>query len=130
MTTMTYETGEYLDAEQFEAWLYETMPELHEHATAMIGETGMRAIRVARKKGHIGLDAADKICVVLDLHLRECPDDIWIDPPKRKKVGGKRRKWEQLRAREMAEEGFYTAEIARILNVTRQSVWNWTKDMP
>lgn len=121
--TTTYETGEYLDAEQLTAWIYEIRPDLHESATAILGDTGVRTMHRWREQGYVTLDSADKICVALDLHLMEVPEDIWIEKPKRKVRQSL--KWEYRRALEMAEEGFFVSEIARNLNVTRNTVRRW-----
>jgi hypothetical protein len=69
-------------------------------------------------------DIPDKICVRLDLSIEDIPDEVWA--VQRSRRPGKT--WEQRRARQLLKEGFYAAEIARMLDVSPRSVHRWLRD--
>lgn len=124
------EFKEHLDGPRLAAWLEERFPELAGDANtpdsirAILGADGAARLRRWRKGAVAHLDGADKICVALGLVIdQDLPDDLWVDPP-HKKV---RLTWEQRRALEMLDEGFYPTEVGRLLGVNAKTVrqWRW-----
>lgn len=124
------EFKEHLDGPRLVAWLEDRFPELEPDSGVnnrdIIGASGAARLFRWRKGVTAGVDAADKVCVMLGLVIdQDLPDDLWVDPPV-KKVR-KTRTWEHKRALEMLEEGYYPAEIGRFLGVDARTIrqWRW-----
>lgn len=117
------ENHRHLDGRKFVKWLYEVRPDIENRVNTVLGATICRRLYgYGKGTNPDAYDVPDRICVKLGLHLDDIPDDIWLLKSSR---GRKPMVWEQRRAKELLGEGFYPAEVARLLNVAPSSVHRW-----
>lgn len=117
----------HVDGRKFIEWLYEQRPDLEGNASSWLTGNQARAMGRWKQEGSRPdvTDIPDQICVRLGLSIEDIPDHVWVAP----KVGGRKSlPWGQRRARQLLAEGFYKAEIARMLDVSPGTVHRWLRD--
>lgn len=68
----------WVDGPAFVLWLKERRPQ----SIADLSDSHQRALHRFRKRGaRARIDVVDAICIEVNLHLTEIPEDLWTDPP-------------------------------------------------
>lgn len=118
------EMKEHLDGKGFAAWIQEQVGDPDFGMTAALGESLFRRFSEWRRGGTVTLDVADKVCVRLGYHIDiDVPEHLWCDPPQKGKPV--RMSWERARAMEMLGEGYFPAEVGRMLGVSSRQIRSW-----
>jgi hypothetical protein len=75
--SLTYIDAIAADGRRVEEWLQTAgvIPE----SVEMVDETLARRLRLWRAGAQARVDAVDRVCVKLGIHLSELPDDVWVD---------------------------------------------------
>ena len=126
MTVKDITELEFVDAHGFRNWLLENVPALTTEYTATLGSRWCRRMNEWKAPGpQANLHTVDAMCVHLDIHLSELPDELWQERKEHKPM--RNLKWERCRALEMLEEGFFPHEVAKLLGVSQSSVSYWKR---
>lgn len=118
------ELKEHLDGPGFAAWVDEQIGDTEDGITMILGDSLYRRHREWRNGAIASLGAADKVCVRLGLHVDvDVPEHLWCDPPQKGKPLVL--SWERVRALEMLSEGYFPAEVGKLLGVSKDQVRSW-----
>ena len=113
---------EWVDGPKFVEWLGEVRPEYR----SILNESQGQNLYRLNVEGTVGsLSIADRLCVALDLHIAEIPDDVWTDPPPkrtRRHSPGTRTK-----ALELVASGATPNEAGNMLGLDGSTIRYWVR---
>lgn len=116
---MTERLPNWVDCRLFIEWLEEVRPEFR----STLAIQGASTFHLSTSDEFASLGKVDRICVALDLHICEIPDDVWTDrsPNRRYSI--------ELEddALRMIEDGASLRETAKALGISKSTVARWVR---
>ena len=119
---MTEELPRWVDGKQFVEWLGKVRPNFRASLTT---SDKRNLCRMTEENGVASVRKADRLCVTLDLHLSEIPDEIWLHTPPG-------RVWRhspdtKAAALEMVEAGAKVREVSDKFAVNEATLRSWVR---
>jgi hypothetical protein len=112
---------EWVDGPRFVEWLERVRPEYRTELTESQVRTTARFVQ-ERCRG--SLPVVDAICVRLDLHISEIPDETWTDPPNKRK-GSDYPPEVRAQAIGLVRGGATVREVSKSLGVGESTIRTW-----
>jgi len=117
---------EWVDGPAFIEWLESVRPDYRSRLT----DAQKRwAFRLVDERARGGLGPVDAVCVRLDLHINEIPEEVWTDPPNlaRKENGRIVAYPPEVKAQAlgMLREGIHWKEVSDRYGIPGGTVKNW-----
>lgn len=115
---------EWVDGPAFARWLEEVRPDYRRTLT----ESQKRWVfRLVDESAKGGLGRVDAVCVRLDLHINEIPEEVWTDPPHSGFRPGREGYPPELKAQAyaMLRDGAPWKEVSNLYGIPGGTVKNW-----
>jgi hypothetical protein len=120
---MTERLPNWVDGQKFVAWLSEIRPD---YRSVLDESQGRNLYRMTEDAAVASLARVDRICVALDLHICEIPDDVWTEPPPNR---GRRHSLDtKAEALAMVEDGATVRETADALSLNGATIRYWIRE--
>lgn len=115
---------EWVDGKAFAAWIEGRRPDCRSALT----DSQQRTLYRLRTEGGCGsLDAIDRICVHLNLHINEIPEWLWTEAPSFGRTSATYSDETKDRALRMIASGTSLREVSEALGVPKATVTTWKR---